>query len=124
MGKEYTNRELARDYFRVAAQHVEDIRAYRFQQRRIAELDIDLPTYYGEHGTFDDLKVKGIGKKTKRILALILDKGVEEARKIVENEKIESMRREQFAGIPNKIPNDDSEKVDYWDNIVRAYERD
>ncbi|HLC64673.1 MAG TPA: hypothetical protein VJI46_00955 [Candidatus Nanoarchaeia archaeon] len=98
----YTNKELAQDYFSVVAQYSQDLWTYGFQKRKIAGLDIDLPAFYREHGSLDELKVKGIGKKTKGILELILEKGVEEAKKLVQEEKIDELRSSQFLGIPRR----------------------
>ncbi len=123
--KAYTNRELSQDYFSVVAQYTGDITTYEFLRRKIAELGIDLPTFYREHGkSLDELDVKGIGKKTKGILELILDKGKEEARRLVEEEKIDEMRKSAFRGIPSRAPRRGDDTPPSWDNIVKRYEGD
>lgn len=100
--KVYTNKELSQDYFSVVTSYSADLTSYNFQRKKIAGLGIDLPTFYREHGeSLDALDVKGIGERTKGILELILGKGVEEARRIVQDGKINEMRKSAFRGIPS-----------------------
>ncbi len=121
--KAYTNRELAQDYFSVVAKYSGDLTTYNFQRRKIAELSIDLPTFYREHvESLDELDVKGIGKKTKGILELILDKGVEEAKRIVQEGKIDEMRKSAFRGIPSRAPGRGDDTSPSWDDAVKRYE--
>ena len=121
--KSYTNVELARDYFSVVAPYSGDLMTYNFQKRKITELGIDLPTFYLEHGrSLNELQVGGIGKKTKGILELILDRGVEEARRLVSKGKIDEMRRSLWSGIPSKVPRRVDDTSPSWDDAVKRYE--
>ncbi len=116
-----TNRELAQDYFSVATQYSEDWITYNLQKRRITKLQIDLPSFYREHGSFEGLNISGIGKKTKGILELILEKGVEEARRIVVERKIESLEMEKWPG-RSKAPRTGDDVPPSWDDSVGIYE--
>lgn len=123
MGRQkYTNRDLAEDYFRVAAQQTAVLEVYSFQRRKISELEIDLPAFYHKHKSLKDIRVKGISPETKRILELILEKGVEKAVDIIYEEKIGRIKREQFKGIPSDGPGRTDDTPPSWDNIVRLLE--
>ena len=119
--KTYTNKELAQDYFNVVAQDVGDLRAYNLQRRRIAELNIDLTSFYLEHRSFAELKVNGIGHKTKKILELILEMGTEKARRFIQEENINKTRESRFIATSRKFPTDAPPS---WDNTVKRYEED
>ena len=73
MSSRYMNKDLAQDYFIVATKYCTRVDSYRTLQQRIEQLDIDMPSYFMEHGSFDDLEIMGIGKKTKKILESILE---------------------------------------------------
>ena len=122
--KNYTNQELARDYFSVVAQYAWDIDRYREQRRLISESGIDLISFYQEHGGFKELKVKGIGPKTKLILELLLEKGVEEARRLFREERIDKIQSNQWSGRSRKVSKAVDDVPPSWDGAVRRYEGD
>ena len=121
--KNYTNQELARDYFSVVAQYAWDIDRYREQRRLISESGIDLIFFYQEHGGFKELKIKGIGPKTKLILESILENGVEEARRLLRERRIETMQANQWSGRSRRISSAGDVTSTSWDHVVREYER-
>jgi len=94
--EKYTNKNLATDYFTVVAQQCGDVLGYVNMQRMIAALPTDLPSFYRDNGSFSKLAVKGIGVKTKGILELILEYGVEEAKTLAENNKIDEAIRSRI----------------------------
>ena len=113
--KPYTNRELARDYLSLLVMRY-DLQKSQLMARKIVELNVDLPSFYQEHGrSFDELRVKGIGNKTKKTLALILEKGVEEVRRMAIEET--SQR-----SMPGSHPIEDT--YPGWEDAVRRLEGD
>ncbi|RLI99752.1 MAG: hypothetical protein DRP03_02580 [Candidatus Aenigmatarchaeota archaeon] len=97
--QEYTNKELARDYLSVAALSMSNnhMTFLLRQVNIIAQSEVDIPEFYREHGSLAGLEVNGIGKKAKYILELILEKGVDKAWEIIQEETIrEEQARWQF----------------------------
>lgn len=124
----YTNRELAQDYYKVVAHSpYKDVQnMYRTMMERISGLDVDLVEFFHQQRSFDDLNVGGIGKKTKKVLELILEHGVEEARRVVGEEREERSKelvRQQWSRIPSRAPKQGDDTPPSWDNAVRQYER-
>ncbi len=122
MEKVYNNKELAQDYFSVSTQYAG--KQGRINSTKIkgiiTELNTNIATFYQEYGNLTELKVEGIGIKTKRTLELILEKGVEEARKLIKKEKEEQMSEGFWDGIPSKIEPDTDER----DYLTRCREGD
>jgi hypothetical protein len=123
--KAYTNRELADGYFSIQnrAANRESYDAYFQHKERIARLDVDLQSFYDEHGSLKGLNVRGIGDKTKGTLELILKHGIEEARRMIRGERIEKEQREMekaqrdmFKEIPNKVWLEEDDTPPTWDN--------
>lgn len=121
--KLYTNNELSQDYFSVVVQYSGDWTTYNTQKKIIAEVDINLHTFYLEHErSLNKLQVKGIGEKTKGILELILNEGIEEARRLIREKRIDGMRQYGFRGIPSKVPRIEDDTPPSWDDAVKRYE--
>lgn len=120
----YTNRDLAQDYYKAVIQYSADPESYDIRRRKIAKWTVDLPAFYRKHGSLDTLQVKGIGRETKRVLELILQKGAEEAIRVVREEKIDKMRRKQFTWIPSKAPRRGEDYPPSWEDAVKRYEGD
>lgn len=88
-----TNQELANNYF--SAVFKQSIFAYKtyFDIKTLIESSpVDLIQHYQANGNLKELKVKGIGRKTKRVLELILKEGVDNAREIIRKEKIKELQ--------------------------------
>lgn len=90
--RRYTNTDLARDYIAVISQRgISD--AYVFQKRLIAGSDVDIYSFYQDHGSLETLKARGIGMKTKAVLELILKEGAAKAAEIFLKEQEEGLKR-------------------------------
>lgn len=119
--KTYTNKKLAEDYYKI---HIYSSpsggTSYHFMRKKIKVLDIDLAEFYEQNKSLKNLKVDGIGPKTKRALELILSKGVKEAIRELELDKMERIR------IPGRLRTRKSpeEQSPSFDNVTRAYELD
>ena len=122
--KNYTNQELARDYFSVVAQYAWDLEPCHRQKKVIVGSNVDLSSFYQEHGSLNELRVKGIGTKTKEILELLLEKGVEEARRLFREERIDKMQSNQWSGRSRKVSKAVDDVPPSWDGAVRRYEGD
>jgi len=98
------NSELADAYFRVMAPGSGCDQAYKTQRRRIAGLGIDISEHHQQNGSLEGLDIKYIGQSTKRILGLILEKGPEEARRVVADERrekeLDEERSKAFFSVP------------------------
>ena len=119
----YTNKELAQEYYSVIAapsRWRKDI--YSPIRDSIIQSEIDLVEFYREHNSFKNLKVKGIGDKTKKVLELILEWGFDEAKAAIEREKIEKFSREQWEKIPSKDPNPNEDDCPYWEDSIERNE--
>ena len=119
--KAYTNRELAEDYFIVVRHKITDSGisdTYRSLKKIIAESSIDLPTFYREHGDLKELMASGIGKKTKKILELILENGTEEARRLLQEEPVHKI----WQGVPRKIKGQKDDYGPSWEDAIRRHE--
>lgn len=66
-----------------------------------------------------DLKIKGIGKETKRRLELILEKGLEDTMKILAQEKEDRLQRMRMRSVMRRSGDDIPPS---WDNTVKVYE--
>ena len=128
MKKKYTNKELAVEYFRLITQYCNDLGTYMTIKAAIEAAEIDIHSLHQKKGNLKNLKVTGLGRKTKDTLELILDKGVEEAEKIIGKEKMDKIRREQFKnpsaqGLrPHTRGDGDNDPA--FENIVRHLEND
>ncbi len=87
--EKYTNQDLARDYFDVATvkntyRDAVYLRRCIWVKSFIEGSSSDMVDYYRKHGSFEDFgESKLIGKQTKEILALILERGVEAAKQVM-----------------------------------------
>lgn len=127
--KTYTNKELARDYFKLVSRQISEIsdsRSYYLARNSFLRIkktlethEIDIPSLYEESGKLDSLQGKKVfGEKTKKTLELILEKGVEEAIKQLDEEKYSKIKR-GYKGRPQGNDQDPS-----FENVERAYEGD
>ncbi|MBU3906828.1 MAG: hypothetical protein KKA64_01115, partial [Nanoarchaeota archaeon] len=128
--KKYNNQKLAQDYFIITNWPYKDCSNYRLIRNKISGLDIDIASFYQEHGSLEELNVVGIGKKTKRVLELILGKGKEKAEEIIKQDR-EKKAKEILEGFSFKdIPSTEAISDDYaqreieeeglCDNIARS----
>lgn len=121
--KEYQNLELAKDYLSVAMQlttyRKASMRVFDTRHDLIANSQINISDFYAQEGSLTKLKLR-IGSPAKRILESILENGVEEARRIVFEQRYEKVRTQPWPGAcsgPGSVDNDPS-----WDNAVRVRE--
>ncbi len=94
----YTNQQLADAYFKTVMQYStsRDGGGLLNQKRFIAKASTEIAEFYKKHGNLAGLKAQGIGQRTKAVLELILEKGAEEAYRIVGSKIEEQIRRGQF----------------------------
>lgn len=118
----YTNKKLADVYFEVASQYSGNPTTYASQRKKISDATVDLSAFYQEHGDFSELHISGLGPKTRGLLELILDKGPEEAKNTVLNERIEDIRNWQSAGISRRAPRRGEDSTPSWERAVRIRE--
>ncbi len=85
--KDYSNRELAQYYYSLLCMTTTATRLTQFQRNRetITNFENQISKYFEEYGNLKDLRIKGIGDKSKSLLELILDRGYEEALRIKVN---------------------------------------
>jgi hypothetical protein len=95
MKKNYlpSNKKLAEVYFEIAAQRSRDHWYYHYQKKRIREAEIKLSSCYYKNKSFDGIKTLGV--RTRKILELILEDGVEKAKEIVGRERTRSMKKQK-----------------------------
>ncbi|MEK6875123.1 MAG: hypothetical protein AABX30_00380 [Nanoarchaeota archaeon] len=79
--KEYTNEKLANEYLQVRLIGASFIRDFKNIARRIKNTEESISDFYEKHRSLKELRIIGIGEKTKQILELILEKGIEEVYK-------------------------------------------
>jgi len=103
-GNNLTNQELANNYFRVMTQYSADLHTYKIIKRKIENAEFSIVDSYKKNGNLEDLKISGIGSKTKETLESILTIGFQQTRKLKEKEKIENIERDLFSGIESKVP--------------------
>jgi len=87
VGKEYTQRDLAKDYWAYASAYCTGIdgkreRSCRRQQAIIASTCTDMIGYFSKHGSFDDLKVDGLTDRAKEICGWVL-----KSKKLLQNRR-------------------------------------
>jgi len=89
-GKKYTNIDLAKDYRRVWAKYAQggDVLDVFSREKEIRNSNVDIPKLFKKKGSLSNLKVKGVGIGTKKILELILREGVEKADRIIIDKEV------------------------------------
>ncbi len=88
----YTNQQLAHDYLIIMSQY-SGMLPYLGVKRAIEKCEVDIPSFYQQHGSLADITISGVGPGSMRRLELILEKGFEEAKRIIEEEKIFGMQK-------------------------------
>ena len=88
MPEEYTNRELARDYFYVDSYQCSDIMGKLEMKRNLETFETDISKFYKENHA---LPKKDFRPCVRRILELILEHGAEEALETIKRERIKKM---------------------------------
>lgn len=88
-----TNVELARNYFLVNIQFGGNLRSYREHQTHIACVPLDIAAFYAEHGNLEGLDAPRIGDVIKSKLELILKYGVDEAKRMLGEERDAGIRK-------------------------------
>ena len=90
------NTELADSYYRIVRPFTSMIDSYEIIRSRIAQAHVGIHELYERDGRkLDKLSVRGVGKKTIRILELILAEGEERAKQIfLEEKRMEKTREE------------------------------
>lgn len=83
--KKYTNEDLARDYLKVVNQ-LRNIPYDNYIAKKISELNINLLNFYNENEkSLNRLENEGIPNLSIGILELILEKGIKDAIRTVNN---------------------------------------
>lgn len=91
--KEYTNRQLASDYFLVTGTGQQSSHVFGVQRQRIQECSENIAEHYQSHNySLKELCSPGIGSQTKSKLELILRLGVTKTREL-EAQKEKRRRR-------------------------------
>ncbi len=122
--KVYTNKELGDDYLRVVRASGKNHDTYHSQKRLIANLNIDLFKFYNENEkSFSNLNIKRIGKKTKEILEMIIENGVEETRKKIIDKKEQNLENDLYSMSPLRVKFITDHQDSSWDNSVRINEQ-
>jgi len=116
MKEEYTNKQLANDRGILARRY------YPLNDGResyVEKADVNIAGLYEKEKSLKNLHVKGIGSKTKEILELILEKGLEKAIKISDEKRNKQYNEEIKNSQVNA--NDFSHTPDnneYWENSI------
>jgi hypothetical protein len=79
---DYTNQDLARDFYRYGAVYAEgasDLIALGSVKKLIEGAKVNIPGLYAQDGNLKVLQIRGIGPVRKRDLELILANGIDEA---------------------------------------------
>ena len=130
--KQYTNEELAKDFFRVATIQVASFDYYLMLKKAIARYKCNIQDLYQKEGNLDKLAIPILKRKTsfsKRILESILEKGVEETEKEITEERTSQARREATSPY-HKYPSVKIKKTGWpeddfaFDIAVKKYEKD
>ncbi|MBU3907257.1 MAG: hypothetical protein KKA64_03325 [Nanoarchaeota archaeon] len=130
----YTNKQLAKDYLMTISWPHYLHSTYRIIRDRISGVDIDISSFYQEHRSLKELNVAGIGRETKRVLELILERGKDGSRKIIKKETEEKRQKILDELSLKDIPSTEAISDDYaqreieeeglCDNIARSLEGD
>lgn len=132
-GKFLFNEKLANDYIRVVIPYSKDFGAYLTIRRRIALAEVDICNFFYHKGSLEKLEIEGIGKNTKQILEMIIEKGVDEVAQLVQKKKKENYQRElekiwkdmpRDNGILDKADDTSMLRQHYWDDIIKILEGD
>ncbi|MDO8508226.1 MAG: hypothetical protein Q7S27_00920 [Nanoarchaeota archaeon] len=115
------NDELASRYLKVAAQYCNDYELYKLRQKAeiIRKYGVDLVAYFSAVGSLKKLEIKGLGETSIGDLELLLSKGEEYTRKVLEERNMSKLNRARYKGIRNKVnlekgnepSNDNSSKI-------------
>ncbi len=103
--QQFTNEELARHFLQVMSAYsgsMPYLRAYR----AVNDAPFSFAAYYEEHGSLKDVPLKNVGEKSKNALELILERGIEEAARIIEERKIADIRdssRHRPKGVKGRV---------------------
>jgi len=92
--REYTEQGLSGDYFRVINRRGplhRPSQTYVVIARIISENEKEIRNAYDHDKNLNKVSIKDFGPKTKKVLELILDKGVEGALKILSTKKVEKL---------------------------------
>lgn len=135
-GKFLSNKKLANDYIRVVIPFDrKDFGPYPTIRRRIALAEVDICNFFSQNGSLEKLEIELVGKNTKQILEMIIEKGVDEAAQIVQGKKRENYQRElekmwkdmsEYIGFCEEDEDDDTRmsRQHYWDDIIKKLEED
>ena len=100
-----TNEELALHFLQIMSAYSGSL-VYRSAYLAIKESPIDLSSFYQEHKSLRDLPMKHFSENTKNALELILEQGVEEATRIINEQKIADIRdsvRHRIRGVKGRV---------------------
>ncbi len=108
MKTQYSNQQLASHYHILALiqKPYTHPRDYKETIMIIDQSEIDIAQFYAEQGNLKALRVKGMGKPTKNLLELILEHGIDEAKRILherEDKKLESKGRRTKGDLSKQI---------------------
>jgi len=121
MDKNYSNEELGRCYFVVTSIYAGSaisLLGLKNVRRVISEAEINLADFYREHGSLADLECKGIGSRIKAILELILERGVDAAKKEFAEKKVRPLHTPSLGKSKRKSTTDEASPS--WDDVIRS----
>ena len=119
--KNYNNKQLAQDYFSVCSIGAGDRTQYRIQRKKIEECELNIFEFYNQHkNSLQELKLKGIGEKTKSMLESILRDGIKKTSK----ERQIDFERCFHVTMPHRKFHPDAKQDDStWDKYTKEYEK-
>lgn len=100
----FSNEELAHAYFDVATAHnTGNFKNYRIHANLIARAKTPITAFYKGHGSLDQFRSNGIGRKTKVILDMLLRDGTDATKRLLRTSTDETILKYQFAGVDNMM---------------------
>lgn len=88
----HSNKELATEYVLVMAQYVTKYGPYIKAKNSIETSKVNIADFFSTNGSLADLNVHGIGAGTRAVLESILKNGLEEARRIIAEQRERGIR--------------------------------
>ena len=76
-----SNQDLSEYYIRVVRKHAFNMDTYNKIKRKISRSRVDFASHYRNNGNLNNLGIRGVGVKTRKVLEMILELGVDEAKK-------------------------------------------
>jgi hypothetical protein len=119
--RQYTNEELAMHYCDIASLETISRKKLGGLFVRIRDCPVKLSEVYARDRNLKSVGSRQISNRMREVLASILEKGYEEAKRVVFEKKYPQMRKKQFNLRGSRL-DDWDDGGNSWDNVVGVRE--